>query len=326
MANNSLISVVIPVYNTEKYLDSCIESVLAQTYKNIEIILVDDGSADDCGTICDKYASEYDRIVVIHQDNCGLSMARNNGSKIAKGNFISFIDSDDYVSSNYIEYLMSLQTKYNADVVTTTAKLFSSDKCFVDEIIQMDYSLSRDKALEMMCYRNPFGVSAWGKLYRRDLVLNNPYPEGKLHEDTATTYKIIGDSKVIAYGNQAVYYYYIRNDSIMNSCLKQGEWYGVRAAEEQMQYMKDTCATAIKASKYYFVHKAFELINKIVLYGNRDNKSFKELRKMTIPYFFTVFSDKKVGIPFKIEFLAVILGYSCATLIFRLRNRFILRK
>ena len=111
-----LISVVVPVYNVEKYIDKCINSIINQTYKNLEIILVDDGSPDNCGNICDEYAKKDNRIIVIHKENGGLSDARNTGIEVSKGKYITFIDSDDYISDNYVSFLYNLIIEYKADI------------------------------------------------------------------------------------------------------------------------------------------------------------------------------------------------------------------
>ena len=114
--NGAKVSIIVPVYKVEKYLSKCLNSIVAQTYKNIEVILVDDGSPDNCGKICDEYANKYSFIKVIHQSNQGQAAARNNAAKLVSGEFITFIDSDDFVEEDYIEYLVYLQTKYDADM------------------------------------------------------------------------------------------------------------------------------------------------------------------------------------------------------------------
>ena len=163
-----LISIVIPVYKVEKYLERCILSIINQNYSNLEIILVDDGSPDDCGLICDNWAKIDNRIRVIHKENGGLSDARNAGIKIATGEFITFIDSDDYVLDNYIEYLLELIFKYNADIaICNFHQLFeeTNRKVFVGGKVEKIFN--SEEAIETMLYDRDFYTCAWGKLYRK---------------------------------------------------------------------------------------------------------------------------------------------------------------
>lgn len=212
-----LISVIIPVYNVEKYLEQCLKSVIKQTYKNIEIILVDDGSTDDSGKICDEYAQKDSRIVIIHKKNGGLSDARNVGIDNAKGQYITFIDSDDDVIKEYVEYLYKLlkieKTKMAIASYTVVSK---SRKINMGELYQ-EKLLSTEECLERMLCEEGISVSAWAKLYDKELFKDVKFPVGKLNEDNGTTYKLILQCEKIAYGNKSIYNYYKRENSIMTS-------------------------------------------------------------------------------------------------------------
>lgn len=172
--NNELISVIIPVYKVEKYLDECIQSVINQTYKNLEIILVDDGSPDNCGKICDEYAKKDNRIKVIHKENGGLSSARNAGLDIARGEYISFIDSDDYVSKDFIKN-MSIQMA-NADLIICGMKnVYKEDeKCDEKEnvVIKNETLTFIEANQKLIKPKNEIYVTACNKLYRRELFDN----------------------------------------------------------------------------------------------------------------------------------------------------------
>lgn len=212
-----LISVIIPVYNVEKYLKNCIDSVIAQTYKNIEIILVDDGSQDGCGVICDEYVEKDSRIKVFHKENGGLSDARNVGIEQATGKYITFIDSDDCVSSEYVEYLHELLTKNNTKISIAAHTVVSNKKRINFGEGYIENVLTTAECLERMLCEDGFSVSAWAKLYSKELFDGIRFPKGKLNEDNGTTYKLILQCEKIAYGNRSIYNYYKRQNSITTS-------------------------------------------------------------------------------------------------------------
>lgn len=215
----NLISVIVPVYNVEQYLSRCLESILAQSYSNLEIILVDDGSTDSSSSICDQVATRDQRITVIHKKNGGLSDARNEGLRIAKGDYITFIDSDDWVENNYVESLLNLQKKYGADLVIGENRI--SGKTKTDKIKQfqcIDYSLSNKDALIQLFHSNNHAyVVAWGKLYKKDLLANFLFPIGKFHEDEFTTYKLFYKARKICYTNKIIYNYFQRTGNITST-------------------------------------------------------------------------------------------------------------
>ena len=221
------ISVIIPVYNVEKYLDRCIESVVNQTYKNLEIILVDDGSPENCPQICDEWTKKDDRIIVVHKKNGGLSDARNKGIDIASGTYICFVDSDDYISENMIEKLYNVLTEANAEISIcnfryvdesgndcTDKKLFSNDNLPITDNVLSSFDILADKMFEP---KNWYWVVAWNKLYKKELFDDIRYPVGKIHEDEYVIHKILIKCHNVACVSDMLYYYVQRNDSIMKS-------------------------------------------------------------------------------------------------------------
>lgn len=161
-----LISVILPIYNVAQFLPRCIESVCSQTYDNLEIILVDDGSPDDCGDICDKYAEKDNRIVVVHKQNGGLSDARNKGAEIANGEYITFIDSDDYVTDTYVEYLYSLIEKYHTRMSLCTHTVVFEKGNNIIYGNGKDEVLTTEICLERMLYDDVINTSAWQNCMR----------------------------------------------------------------------------------------------------------------------------------------------------------------
>jgi len=213
---NKLVSVIIPIYKVEPYLIRCLDSILNQTYKNIEIILVDDGSPDNCPQICDEYAAKDNRIIVIHQENGGLSAARNTGLDIAKGEYISFVDSDDWVHLQYIEVLLTSALKENADIIIGNhIRVNNSLIQHEDKYLNIKSYRSLD-ALNILIYKAPDSfVVSWSKLYKKELFNNVRFPLKQIHEDEFTTYQLFFYSKKISYTSKTLYYYFQRPDSIM---------------------------------------------------------------------------------------------------------------
>lgn len=212
-----LISIVIPVYNVEKYLDTCIKSVTAQTYTNLDIILVDDGSTDSSPLICDNWSKLDKRISVIHKENGGLSDARNTGIDSAKGDYIAFVDSDDWIDEYLYEYMMQKMLNYNAQVAA--CKII---KAFDTHLEEMEFFSKKDifsskEALITILKGQDFCAVAWNKLYKRDIVGDIRFPYGKLHEDEYFTYKIIAKARTAVLVRNAIYYYRQRPESIMGS-------------------------------------------------------------------------------------------------------------
>lgn len=211
-----LISVIIPVYNVECYLHRCLNSVLNQTYSHLEILLVDDGSTDSSGKICDEFSALDQRVKIIHKENGGLSDARNRGIDEAKGEYITFIDSDDYIDEDMIEYLYGLLTKMNTKISVCTNRLCNEDtgKIRLDGDDGKEERLTSCESCRRLLYSQAFGMSACAKLYHHSLFTSIRYPKGKLYEDTATTYKFLIKAGSVAYGRTCKYNYCLRSGSI----------------------------------------------------------------------------------------------------------------
>lgn len=224
--NNPLISVIVPIYNVECYLKICIDSIVNQTYSNLEIVLVDDGSPDRCPEICDEYAKKDNRVKVIHQKNGGLAHARNVGIANSNGAYLTFVDSDDFVADKYIEYLYKGLVENDADI--SIAKFCAFDK-------GTNLSLSNDyvdfRAItKLNCFKHYTSINtntsmtfitAWNKLYKKELFFKTQYPEGKLYEDAFTTYKILNIASKIAVSPMKLYYYRINPQSILGQSFRE---------------------------------------------------------------------------------------------------------
>lgn len=212
-----LISIIIPVYKVEKYLEKCIKSVLDQTYKNIQIILVDDGSPDNCGNICDNYAKIDNRIEVIHKANGGLSEARNVGLKVARGEYIGFVDSDDYVSNEMFENLYNTLISNDVDVSICNFYTVINNKNIIKNADNGVEIYNKLEILKEILLDKKIQSYAWNKLYKRELFKDIEYPVGKKYEDIGTTFYILEKCNKIAVSGSPEYYYITRGDSIVNN-------------------------------------------------------------------------------------------------------------
>lgn len=218
MGMKPLISVIIPVYKVEKFLPRCIDSVMKQTYTNLEIVLIDDGSPDQCGELCESYAKKDKRICVIHKENGGLSDARNVALDMIHGEYVCFIDSDDFVTIHYIENLYNAIKKTQADMSCSSfINYFENDSILQktsNEIEDTLVTYTSEQCLEKMLYQDKIETVAWGKLYDATLFKDIRYPKGKLYEDVCVTYKLIHRANKIVVFDNKDYYYYQREDSI----------------------------------------------------------------------------------------------------------------
>ena len=214
---NELITVVVPIYKVEKYLRRCVDSILLQTYKNLEIILVDDGSPDSCPVICDEYADMDKRVSVIHKSNGGLSDARNAGIELAHGKYIAFVDSDDYIDERMYEILYKNLTDNNADIsVCEFIKTYDEAK-IDDSIIKESVEVFNKLQVMDNLYDDLYlqTVVAWNKLYKKDIFKSIRYPFGKINEDEYVIHQILNSANNVVYTNLPLYYYVQRTDSIM---------------------------------------------------------------------------------------------------------------
>lgn len=269
--NNELISVVVPIYNVEKYLKRCISSILNQTYKSLEIILVDDGSPDNCGEICDYYSKIDNRVCVIHQKNKGLSEARNRGIKEATGKYIMFIDSDDYIEENMIEVLYTNLLKYNADISSCGHNdIYDEKNKRRKEIDEKKLILTSQDALQVFLFTTIVDVVAWNKLYKIELFNNIKYEVGKLFEDHLTTYKLIDVANKVVYTNLPLYNYCKRNNSIGGSEFSKKNYQLKDALDIECEYIKKKYPSISKEIDLGYILWLIVLYDKIILSDRKD--------------------------------------------------------
>lgn len=208
MKQTTKITVVVPVYNAEQYLRACLDSIVQQSYHNLEIILINDGSTDQSGEICDEYAALDTRVKVIHQANCGLGMTRNKAIKLARGEYLTFIDNDDLVLPEYIETLYSNAVKYQADLTMCLHQMFDQEPIELKKTTGQVSIVSNQEVLENFGFtQSKYEVAAWAKLYHKDIFTNCAFPGEHLPDDIATTYKIFDRANKIVYVDRVLYLY-----------------------------------------------------------------------------------------------------------------------
>lgn len=280
------ISVIVPIYNVEKYLRRCVDSILNQTFSDFELILVDDGSPDNCGKICDEYAVKDRRIVVIHQKNGGLSTARNAGIDWAFVNsnsqYLSFIDSDDWVHPDFLEFLYRAILKHNVQIsVCNVEKTDKEAVCWQ----KVGHNSEKKDALQFYMGKNVWATVAWNKLYAKNVFKKYRYPVGRVHEDEFLTYKLLYDVKEIAWIEEPLYEYYSRSDSIMGTVTLKRLLDKEKAITEQFNFWKShhemtawQKAAKVLACCYYWNIQSFSTLpNKNKTYNKKLNKKLRFL-------------------------------------------------
>lgn len=312
------VSVVIPVYNVDKYLDSCLESLLKSMKDNIEVILVDDGSTDKSPIICDKYAKNYSFIRVIHKENGGLSSARNAGINIARGNWIAFIDSDDLVTDNYCLAILEFINKCsNAEIIMFNYATFYDNKRKTDSTqISDPVKLNKDTAMYYLTTEK-WGNYFWCKIFRKKLFTNIKLPIGRNYEDIATMYKYFDLAKFVYASDTILYLYRQRADSIIHakdlkkeiSALKDS----ILSRSEQLIFLKkNNFIRAQKLAEYYLWHVYCSYILIVQDNNLKKDKYYKEAIEFNKNY-----KESKLSIKEKIMLNLINFNPSIASLIHR---------
>ena len=314
MEQYPMISLVIPVYNVENYFDKCMESVLAQTYENYEVILVDDGSTDNSGKMCDEYAEKDGRVTVYHKANGGLSDARNYGVERCKADLVSFIDSDDFVSNDYLEYLYGLKSRYNADIAVTHFLIVHDTEKEPAQLQETEETEERcfltKEAMKDVCFGR-ISLAATAKLFPKDVLKKYPFPVGVFYEDAATVYKLIGDKETVAWGSKHIYYYLLRAGSITHRPFEEKHLFNLKAMDEMCAYMEEHFPEAIGHAHMRSVMAGLDLLNTtdVLKWGTHKKDPFLLIRSHILRYYTDVVGSGEVGIKTKVYCMAVRMGY-----------------
>ena len=269
-----LITIIVPVYQVEAYLDDCIKSLINQTYTNIEILLIDDGSTDKSGQICDEYAQKDKRIKVIHQKYKGVSGARNTGLKKAGGEYVAFVDSDDIVSKEYIKVLYSILKENEADI--SICNYLRSEKADV-AMLDINANFHKVTCIDSKKFlkqwhgkHKKIETMVWNKLYHKSIFQDNIYfPEGKIHEDTYISHLMISNAHKIVLTEQKLYIYRVRKGSITKSkATKESIRQDLDAQKARMKYFKDRhmYGSYLRCLKGHLLHRVKYIVNKSIVF------------------------------------------------------------
>ena len=260
---NQLVSVIIPAYNVEKYVERCVYSVINQTYHDIEIVIVDDGSTDSTGMLCDKLAKEDDRIMVVHKMNGGLSDAKNVGISESHGEYIVFVDSDDYVATDMIEQMMCAMTEpYISMVVVGFWQQKGENKTYCGPA--GNRMISGEEALMDIFVGHEVYSASWNKLYRRELFENNRFVVGMINEDSEIVTKLLVECNMVVLIAKPLYFYMIREGSITQSVFSKKNYEGIKAYRTAVNICKDRKKEMLPFARYYEASRIYNTYIELV--------------------------------------------------------------
>ena len=277
------ISVIVPVYRAEAYIHRCVQSILNQSYTDIELILVDDGSPDGCGRICDDYAKKDSRVKVLHKSNGGQSDAQNEGIKASKGEYITFVDSDDHISRTMLETLLDKCLSHGADVTACSYATVSGsalgEQCPGCEI-EADICMTGIQAMQDLLVSNRyFQPETWGKLYKAALFTHTGicFPAGRLSGDQYTTFQLLFHSGKVVFTRRQLYYYTRRSDSITGALFSEARLAAVDAGNQAVKFVKDKGLPLEEHAWCFYVGLNMHLIIEIL--KDRDWRKWKQALK-----------------------------------------------
>lgn len=251
MKNDSLVSIVIPVYNTAEYLNECVKSCAGQTYRNCEVILVDDGSTDNSGAICEELSNTFGNVFAYHKVNGGLSDARNYGVKKCNGEYIMFVDADDVVGRSIVEYLLDLLLKYESEVSICGLKHFKDGETPDFEVSGGDERITSENAIVELLYQKRISTSACARLYKRNLISQCSFIKGQLFEDNLYSFDILQKADGIALGDACLYGYRHREKSITTKPFSRKDFDIINIGKEIINKAKNMPDSVQKAAVAY---------------------------------------------------------------------------
>ena len=259
------LSIIVPVYNVEKYLPKCLDSTLEQSIQELQILVIDDGSTDNSGAICDAYAQKDSRIQVFHKENGGLSSARNFGIEKATGEYIGFVDSDDYIDADMYATLMALMQKYDAEMsMCGLYDIFDGKPRKVFQGTE-EFAVNSEEAIKIVLEAKIVSVTAVNKLYKRSLFDTIRYPVGKTAEDAFVILKLLDCCKTIAITTQQKYYYIHRSDSITTNAFSEKTLHAIEAYEENFKFVEEKYPALIETAKMRLCWANFYVLDRLVL-------------------------------------------------------------
>lgn len=324
--DNRMVSVIIPAYNVEQYVERCVYSVTKQTYRNLEIILVDDGSTDCTGIICDKLAKEDNRISVIHKTNGGLSDARNAGIDVSRGEYISFVDSDDYIASDMLEHMMNAMCETDISMVVVGFWKQSGDaREYCGPTTER--VVSSEEALKDIYIGHEIYPASWNKLYRRALFNNNRFAVGMINEDSEIITKLLMECNRVALVSKPLYIYMIREGSITQSSFSSKDYNGIKAYRTAVDVCKKRKKSLLPYARYYETSRIYNTYIELVTSDERMIKYRFLLRVnlfvRTIACLLSTGLWEQFRIEMMIYLLSSLIGYPATQRILSSRRKYL---
>lgn len=303
---NKLVSIIIPVYNAEKTLGKCLSSILNQTYNNLDIIVVNDGSTDNSDNICKKFQNKDKRINYIYQKNSGVSNARNSGINLVKGEYVTFIDADDWIDNDFIESLMNLIVKNNADVITSTAIDFTDDKVInkVDSELKYKIINNSDEMLKELFKGKKYNSVSWGKIYKKEVIINQKFDEDlKIAEDLKFLILVLKNCNKLVATNIRKYHYYINDGSAIHSGFNEN-WI------DAISYYKDIIYKYNDTNLKIYAILNYVSVNLSCYYNFNLNHEEKIYIKSNLkPFSFHILVNKNFNFKLKIKYIFLLLDW-----------------
>ena len=307
-----MISVIVPIYNVEAYLRYAMESLFNQTYKDFEVILVDDGSTDDSGKLCDQYASEYDWVSAYHKENGGLSDARNYGVAKAKGEWIVFLDPDDYFEPCALELLMELQKQTGARIVAGKGNDTYDHESYQyyqlnEEILSKAILLSSEETLIEMLYGKMATVSAWAKLFPKDIVEKYPYPKGKIYEDLYVISDYLKEVESVCIIDLGIYHYYRRPNSITLSNFNSKHYDFYHSMNHLEDVVKKDYSDNINLDDAVIARLFIGSLHIFILITDSSKEEITRIQRKIRPYLGRVMKNKRISLKNKAIYMMLSL-------------------
>lgn len=297
-----LISVIVPVYNVEEYLDKCLESIVNQTYKNLEILLIDDGSPDNCPQMCDEWSKRDSRIRVIHKENGGLSSARNCGLDNCTGEYVGFIDSDDWIDLKFFETLYSNLEKDGSDISVVGVWKVSETSQYSQTEKFSRCTFTGEEALKNFLYfRNNLAGGVTDKIFKMGLFDEVRFPLGLTAEDRYVHAVIYSKIEKLSFDPTPMYYYLTRDNSICNSALNPHTYDRIEIVSMVCKYLTSINYEDKKAIEYFEMKGYHDTLYKLLIL-NAPKKHIREYKRKTRKYYIKTISNKEISIGFKIKY------------------------
>jgi glycosyltransferase involved in cell wall biosynthesis len=279
---NPKLSIIVPVYKVEQYIHKCVDSILAQTFTDFELILVNDGSPDNCGEICDEYSKKDNRIKVIHKENGGLSTARNAGLDLAKGDYVGFVDSDDWIESDMYELLYKMCENNNCDIAICTSKIHYTNRTIITGGNHSLIIYDKNQAMKAMLEGQLYDEVVWTKLFKRNVLENIRFPVGLTYEDTAFTYRVFHRTQKVCCIGEPKYNYIKRENSTMDRAIKNISIDAVLIYDEMYRFISEHYVELKKLVALKLANSSMVALNLISISGEFEEHEKKYYRVTSI--------------------------------------------